>query len=94
MAPQILLVQPDVPDLEDLRVSATGDEEQVPESRESWWEEEVHAKENASIYLFLPFPPAVLRLYWEFPGVSWLGFDILSAVVWVQSLGWDTWDVE
>ena len=32
VAPQILLVQPDVPDLEDLRVSATGDEEQVPES--------------------------------------------------------------
>ena len=36
LAPQILLVQPDVPDLEDLHASAAGDEEQVPESRGSW----------------------------------------------------------
>lgn len=36
LASQILLVQSDVPDLEDLRASAAGDKEQVLESRESW----------------------------------------------------------
>ncbi|EDM00153.1 rCG36028, partial [Rattus norvegicus] len=35
-APQILLVQPDFPELEVLCVPATGDEEEVPKSRASW----------------------------------------------------------